>query len=69
MSEKIFSDQNEIAELLTLKPRTLEKLRVTGEGPPFLKLGKRVVYDRADVIAWARAQKRTSTSDQGPRAA
>ncbi len=44
----------------------LEKLRCFGGGPPFYKLGRRVIYDRSDLDAWLRMQKRRSTSDTGP---
>lgn len=42
---------------------TLEKLRVTGGGPPYAKLGKVVVYDPVDLDAWIAARRRRSTSD------
>ncbi|WP_042059771.1 helix-turn-helix transcriptional regulator, partial [Acidomonas methanolica] len=45
----------EVAELLGLSPRTLEKYRCIGEGPAFLKLGQRVLYARSDVEAWLQA--------------
>ena len=32
----------EAADYLDLSPRTLERYRVTGEGPRFIKLGRRV---------------------------
>lgn len=51
--------------VLGLSPRTLEKLRVTGGGPAYRKLGRRVVYAPADLERWAEAQTRTSTSDPG----
>lgn len=41
---------------------TLEKLRLTGGGPKFLKLGRRVVYDPDDLDAWLASKKRLSTS-------
>jgi hypothetical protein len=34
-------------------PRTLAKLRVLGGGPPFRKIGRLVVYDPSDLMAWA----------------
>lgn len=52
----------EAASYCGLSPRTLEKLRLTGDGPPFLKLGRAVVYDRADLDAWLNSRRRTSTS-------
>ena len=39
----------EAAALLGLSPRTLERYRVTGEGPEFSKLGGRVCNARADI--------------------
>lgn len=53
------------AALLGLSPRTLERYRVTGGGPPFLTYCNRVHYLRADLDAWALAGRRRSTSDDG----
>jgi hypothetical protein len=45
---------------------TLEKLRCLGGGPPFFKVSrKRVVYDVAELDAWARSKRFVSTSDSG----
>jgi len=52
-----------------LSPRTLEKLRITGGGPPFLKLGRSVRYDPADLDEWIASARRRSTSDAGAGAA
>jgi predicted DNA-binding transcriptional regulator AlpA len=43
---------------------TLEKKRITGEGPPFIRLGRLVVYDTRDLDAWLSARRATSTSDR-----
>jgi hypothetical protein len=48
---------------LGISSRTLEKWRLTGDGPPYIKLGRRVVYDLQDLDAWAVARRRQSTSD------
>ena len=45
--------------------RTWEKRRLTGDTPRFIKAGRSVYYDRADVEAWFEARKRSSTSDDG----
>ena len=42
---------------------TLEKLRVTGGGPPYLKIGRTVVYNVADLDEWLATKRRSSTSD------
>jgi hypothetical protein len=45
----------------------LDKLRVFGGGPVFIKAGRVVLYDIADLDRWLGAQRRTSTSDEGAR--
>ena len=42
---------------------TLNKLRTYGGGPPYAKLGHTVVYDPADLDAWASERKVHSTSE------
>ena len=51
------------AKELGLSPRTLEKYRLTGEGPPYFKFGRRVLYLEEDVFKWAQSKKCKSTSD------
>jgi predicted DNA-binding transcriptional regulator AlpA len=41
----------------------LNQLRVYGNGPTFIKLGARVLYDVSDLDAWLDAHKRRSTSE------
>ena len=55
----------EAARLLGLSERTLEKHRVYGTGPTFLKLGGRVVYAVDALTTWAEQASRTSTHDVG----
>jgi predicted DNA-binding transcriptional regulator AlpA len=48
---------------------TLNKMRLTGDGPLFVKVGPRAVaYRRSDLDAWLEVRVRRSTSD-GPAAA
>ena len=45
---------------------TLEKWRLTGTGPRFVRLGSRAIgYDLADLDQWIEQRKRVSTSDGG----
>lgn len=44
---------------------TLEKLRVFGGGPHYIKIGRRVVYDLTDLEQWLGNHRRRSTSDNG----
>ena len=53
----------EAAAFLGLSPRTLDRYRVTGEGPAFHKFGARILYAKADLEEWAAARRMTSTSD------
>ena len=62
-------DTPQAAEYLGLGKSTLDKLRVAGDGPVFIKIGKRVVYDPIDLDAWFAAHKRTSISDSAASAA
>ena len=55
----------EVARMLGVSNRTLEKHRTHGTGPRYRKLGGRVVYTIEDVQAWADIGLRQSTSDQG----
>ena len=56
----------EAALYVRLSPRTLERYRVTGEGPTYLKNGRRVLYRQADLDQWLENNRRRSTSDPGP---
>lgn len=55
----------EAAELLRVSPRSLNNMRSRGGGPPYVKLGRLVRYDRRRLAAWIEARVRTSTADQG----
>lgn len=59
----------ETAEHIRMSPSWLAKSRLTGEGPPFIKAGRAVLYDVEDVDLWMAKRKRRSTSDLGPAAA
>lgn len=52
----------EAAQHIRCAPITLAKLRCSGGGPPFLKLGRSVRYALADVDAWLATKRRLSTS-------
>ncbi len=56
-------DTRQAAELIGMSKRTLEKWRGEGTGPPFLKLGRRVLYSVADLEEWLRSRRRRSTSE------
>lgn len=62
MTDIYHDTKNAAKKLGKLSARTLEKWRLTGEGPIFCKFGRRVVYAESDLQAWADEQRRTSTS-------
>ena len=46
----------EVSELTGVSEATLRFWRSVGKGPRSAKLGRRIVYRRADVEAWVEAQ-------------
>jgi excisionase family DNA binding protein len=57
--------QSQAAKLLQLSERTLERLRVSGGGPVYVKAGRVVRYREADLEAWIAARVVSSTSQMG----
>jgi predicted DNA-binding transcriptional regulator AlpA len=53
------------ADYTGLSESTLNKLRMTGAGPKFLKLGRRILYDTNALDGWMASRERASTSDNG----
>jgi predicted DNA-binding transcriptional regulator AlpA len=53
----------ETAAYLSVSKSWLDKRRLDGNGPAYLKFGRRVVYDMADLDAWATSNKRQNTSE------
>ena len=48
-----YIDENGLSERYLIPPRTAQRWRATGGGPPFVRLGRRrVVYRVADVERW-----------------
>ena len=57
-------NQKQTAKLLTLSERTLERLRVTGTGPRFVRAGRSIRYREIDVETWVASRVVGSTSEQ-----
>lgn len=66
-SSEAYWDTKQAAEFLKLSPRTLERMRVEGAGPPYLKAGRsiraKVLYRPSDVREWVEAITYNSTSE------
>ncbi len=63
--ESMLLNTDQAAQRLGLSPRTLERYRVTGEGPEYLKIGRAVRYTASALERWLKGCKRRSTSDDG----
>jgi hypothetical protein len=63
-----FGDVNVAADALDVSPSYLNKLRMSGEGPHYVKFNGRVKYVLPELVPWAMAHLRRSTSDSGQAA-
>jgi hypothetical protein len=57
----VFLNQKDVARRWSISPRTLERWRVVGQGPRFVKIGAHVLYRLCDVQAYEIKRIRTST--------
>jgi excisionase family DNA binding protein len=53
-AEPVFLTSRQVADLLRVPLRTVEDWRLTRKGPPWLKLGRHVRYEQAELLAWVR---------------
>ena len=60
-----WADPSKTADYIDKSESRLAKLRHFGGGPPFVKIGRSVLYDLDDVDRWLEGRKRRSTSDAG----
>jgi len=64
MSHDTLLTVEQAAARLQISKHTLNRWRVTGEGPPFVKYGPRLVrYEESVLETWERARTRRSTSE------
>lgn len=65
--------EDEFSARYSIPKKTIQKMRLTGSGPVFHRIGGpkkgRVLYSSHDVEAWLATCRRASTSDPGPQAA
>ncbi|MBF0310625.1 MAG: helix-turn-helix domain-containing protein [Magnetococcus sp. WYHC-3] len=55
-------NQIELSRRWGISHRTLERWRSLGEGPPYLKIGGRVVYRQDDIERYEAEQRRNDRS-------
>jgi hypothetical protein len=51
----------EAAAFLRCSKSFLNKKRLDGSGPPYIKLGKKILYDQKDLVLWTASKKRQRT--------
>lgn len=58
----VFMTSAEVAEMLKMSPRTLEKMRLESRGPKYYRLGdngkSKVLYMFDEVLEWVQRHKR-----------
>ncbi len=59
--------EDDTAEVLHKSPKSLERWRAEGGGPPFVRVGKTPLYPRAALAAWLEGQSAASTSEERAR--
>lgn len=62
--ERAIYEEVEAARFLSVARSTLRHWRLTGHGPPFLKLNRMIRYRRQDLEGWLDA--RVQQTDQSP---
>ena len=60
-----FVSAKEAARILDVHPNTLCKWRISGGGPPFVKVGRRVRYRTTEISAWADERTYLYTAQYG----
>jgi len=61
------TDTDGAAARVGVTPETLRNWRWRGDGPPYLKIGRRVRYRLVDLADYLDGCTRSSTSDDGSR--
>jgi predicted DNA-binding transcriptional regulator AlpA len=55
-------NQKQAARVLGISPRTLERYRVAGTGPRYVRLGRLIRYRKGDLANWVESCLLSSTS-------
>ena len=53
----------DVAAITDEPPQRWRSRRVSGDGPPFFKIGRRCYYSEADFSAWLAARRCTNTAE------
>jgi predicted DNA-binding transcriptional regulator AlpA len=64
MEPKEFVDTRELAQVTGISKSTWDKRRLTGNSPPYIKVGRSVRYHLQTAISWMKNRSRHSTSER-----
>ena len=64
--DRVVLTEADLASRWAMSPKTLQRWRMEGRGPHYLKLGKRVSYPLNAVIAFENCVQHVSTSKRIP---
>ncbi len=53
---------DDVCDLLHVSRSLMAKWRMQGRGPRFIKVGRRILYDRDELAHWLQLQMRSSTT-------
>lgn len=68
MTDRVqYETRRELANRSRLSERYFEKLAETGDGPPFIRVGRRVLYPVAQADAWLHERIVASTAEAALR--
>ena len=63
-----YLDEEGLRDHYLISPRTAQRWRTTGDGPPFIRLGRRrVIYRIADVEQWLTRRTYRHLADEASR--
>ena len=55
----------EVADLLRVSDKTIQRWRADGSGPPYYRLGGAIRYIRDEVLEWIQTGRVRTTTDNG----
>lgn len=69
VESKMLVNERHAAEIMGISVKTAQGWRFKGDGPRFVKIGKKAIrYQICDIFEWIDQQRRQSTSDSGTNA-
>jgi hypothetical protein len=66
MAERKLLRPKAVDEIYDISEGHQAKMRCSGNGPEYIKLGSKIYYEEAAIERWLSTKRRTSTSDPGP---